>query len=746
MDIIDISEIPDLINKLIKLHLPENSTPNVESFYLRLLSSSLPQKFSKDEQVSFFIMQNGLSLPEQSRLSLLIKRLKSLQSVEFRERILYILSNLKLDSSIAISNKRLEHLSTSNKQSFENEFSLIDYTRDLIFAFQGIESRNFSYSELQDMFIINSAVPAPLFEISNRLTELGWLFKKIQTFINTSINNLNSLILQSLAYSMQSKLNSFYKFSAILHNTLDNRPSYVKKIWTNYSDQIDSLKWLGVICDGVEGLKGGEIVSALFCYWRHGSENLQNLIRPLLEESALPLLQMIRSWMIEGELLDTFREFFIVQDFTVHRKRMWRSMFKLNSEMVPCFFSEELTRKVLVTGKSLYFLRKECREEEWSETVGEIKSVIGIEQAGSHWISRVSASTNEKLINVLFGKYRLQEHCVMVKKYLLMNQGDFHHALMEGIYSTLNQPAAKIYKHTLISILETAIKSSNSQYHDPEFITRLKIDLEDSRNKRTGWDIFALEYSVDPPLNTFFSEEICQKYRKIFVFLWKVKRVHFVINSLDKLNDFTDIQSIPKIFQKLKKVFFSGHQISHFINIFSSYLMVDSIDGLWEKFFKKFCVAQDLDELNRLHLELVDNVLESCFLSVEGAYEQILKILDVCLYFYESKENFIFNLREELKSRNENAWEFLDRSVDYGMISKRSFEDMEKILAVFPEEIIKFKEILDKNDSIRHKNLGVVLDFNEFYLHEGLIRGGYTEFFDEYKEVIQGLSKIARKY
>lgn len=745
MDFIDISEIPDMINTLVKHYVPEHSTVNVDSYYLRLLSSQLPQKFSKDEQVSYLIMQNGLALPDQSRLSLLIKRLKSLQTLEFRERILYILAELKSDSSIAISNKRLEYLSSGSQKTVENEFSLIDYTRDLIFTFQGIESRNFSYSEIQNAFVINSVVPAALFEVSNRLTEIGWLFKKITSFIGSSINNLNSVILQSLAYAMQNKISLFYKFTAILHNTLDNRPCYVKKIWTAYSDQIDSLKWLGIICDGVEGLKGGEIISALFCYWRNGSEFVQNLIRPLLEESSLPLLQMIKSWMIEGELLDTFREFFIIQDYTVPRKRLWKDMFRLNYEMVPCFFSGELTRKILVTGKSLFFLRKECREEEWSETVGEIKSIVEIEQSGSHWISRVSASTNEKLINILFGKYRLQEHCVMVKKYLLMHQGDFHHALMEGIYSTLNQPAAKIYKHTLISILEAAIKSSNCQYHDQEFISRLKIDLEDSRSRPSGWDIFALTYLVDSPLNTFFSEEISQKYRKIFVFLWKVKRVHFLMNSLDKLKDLIKIQDQPKIFRKMKKVFFLSHQISHFINIFSNYLMVDCIEGLWEKFYNKLCNAQDLDELNRLHTEFVDNVLESCFVTVEMAYAQILRILDICLQFYESKELFIASVKEEFFRMQEPLWEYYEEQ-DFSRISMKSFEDIERILADFPEEIIKFKEILEKNDSLRHKNLGVALDFNEFFLHEGLIRGGYTEFFDEYKEVIQGLNKIVRKY
>ena len=67
-----------------------------------------------------------------------------------------------------------------------------------------------------------------------------------------------------------------------------------------------------------------------------------------------------------------------------------------------------------------------------------------------------------------------------------MAQGDFHHALIEGIYSTLNLSATKIYKHSLISILETALKSSNCQYHEAEFTSRIKIILEDPKNKENG--------------------------------------------------------------------------------------------------------------------------------------------------------------------------------------------------------------------------------------------------------------------
>ena len=745
MEIKDISMVSLLTNELVHHYLDKDKYPNLTSYFLRLLSSKQLSNFSQDETNSFFSMEKDQTLDTRCRLSLLFKRLKALRPAGFRERILYIICELRQDNSIAIPTKQLESLPSLASSFFETELNVIDYARDLIFTFQGIESRNFSYSEHEAAFMINSIVPASLFDLSSRLIELGWLFKKIQNFISKSINSMNSVILQSLAYKLQRNLTSYFKFTSILHNTNENNPNYVKKIWLNYQEEITSLQWMAIVCDGVEGLKGGEIVSALYNYWRNGSQLIQSLIRPLLEEVGLPLLHMIKSWMIEGELIDTFHEFFIIQDYSITRKRTWKDMFKVNSEMVPCFFSEELTKKILLTGKSLYFLRKECKEEEWSESVAEISSIVGIEQAGFHWITRVSLSTNEKLINVLFGKYRLQEHVVMVKKYLLMNQGDFHHAFMEGIYTTLDLPAAKIYKHSLVNILEAAIKSSNCQFHDYEFISRLKVVLEDIKGKQSGWEIFSLEYSVEAPLSTFFSEEISLKYRKVFNFLWKVKRIHFLINSLENMKELVKIQDQRRVYIKLRKTFFISNQISHFINTFSNYLMVDSIEGLWEKFYLKLSNARDLDELVDLHSKFIDDVMESCFISVDGVFNQILKILDICLKFYYSKEMFVMTVKEEYKRMMKPVKDD-DEEVDFMRISSQSFDDIERISDLFPEEIIKFKEVLEQNDSISHKNLGVVLDFNEFYLQESLVRGGYSEFFEGYREVMQGLNKLARKY
>jgi gamma-tubulin complex component 3 len=53
-------------------------------------------------------------------------------------------------------------------------------------------------------------------------------------------------------------------------------------------------------------------------------------------------------------------------------------------------------------------------------------------------------------------------HCNSIRKYLLMGQGDFMQYLMDLLANELGEPASKIYRHSLMSSLETAVRSSNA--------------------------------------------------------------------------------------------------------------------------------------------------------------------------------------------------------------------------------------------------------------------------------------------
>jgi len=45
-----------------------------------------------------------------------------------------------------------------------------------------------------------------------------------------------------------------------------------------------------------------------------------------------------------------------------------------------------------------------------------------------------------------------------------------------------------------------------------------------------GWDVFTLDYHVTQPLNTIITSSAMEKYRKLFHFLWRLKRVEHTLS------------------------------------------------------------------------------------------------------------------------------------------------------------------------------------------------------------------------
>jgi gamma-tubulin complex component 3 len=87
-----------------------------------------------------------------------------------------------------------------------------------------------------------------------------------------------------------------------------------------------------------------------------------------------------------------------------------------------------------------------------------------------------------------------------------------------------------MYRHSLTAVLESAIRSSNAR-NDPSDIRR-RLDariLEYSRGE-VGWDVFALEYKVDAPIDTIIDPESMVLYMKIFKHLWNLKRVEAALS------------------------------------------------------------------------------------------------------------------------------------------------------------------------------------------------------------------------
>lgn len=94
----------------------------------------------------------------------------------------------------------------------------------------------------------------------------------------------------------------------------------------------------------------------------------------------------------------------------------------------------------------------------------------------------------------------------------------------------LDRPAKDLYSYELSSILDAALRSTNSQYDDPEILNHLDVRLMSNFEGDTGWDIFTLQYTVRGPLSTML-EPSMSKYLQLFKHLWRIKHLEFVLSS-----------------------------------------------------------------------------------------------------------------------------------------------------------------------------------------------------------------------
>jgi len=167
-------------------------------------------------------------------------------------------------------------------------------------------------------------------------------------------------------------------------------------------------------------------------------------------------------------------------------------------------------------------------------------------------IDAVHKEINKELIQIIYKKFKFMQHMQSINRYLLLGQGDLWQYLMDLLYDELKKPANQIYKHNLLSILDSAIKSSNAQFHDPECIRKLNVRLMDISLGDTGWDIFVMEYLVESPLTAVFSKDLLKNYQTLFFFFWKLKRLEYSQNHQIWRNFMTYSHGLKGSFEHLR--------------------------------------------------------------------------------------------------------------------------------------------------------------------------------------------------
>jgi len=420
------------------------------------------------------------------------------------------------------------------------------------------------------------------------------------------------LVNHALCAALREVLREYLILVAQLEHQMSLGHLSLQKLWFFVQPAMQTLKALYNLVLDIEAdsrskpergstttLRGGMLLNVLHAHAvaAGGEQHTTKLLSFVLTESAVPYLAMLHSWLHEGLVHDPYAEFMIEErpNRPYYDDSYWEKRYVKRDKHVASFLADkDVVEKILNTGKYLTVLR-ECGE---AKTVGLPVAADGLAVAADglahHDASAQDAATGQagrvgpgvlsyssntrvyaqlvheaytasshRVLDLLVKQKQLLHRLHSVKRYFLLEQGDWLVHFLDLAHEELSKDAAQASKTRIESMLALALvtAASGDQERDnvscslvassalEEVLYVISIDGSDRASKSrhlsqagagggtggalTGYDAFTLTYKVDWPVNIVFSRKTMTKYRWLFrhLFLYKVPCPFYALSS-----------------------------------------------------------------------------------------------------------------------------------------------------------------------------------------------------------------------
>ncbi|CAN8069743.1 unnamed protein product [Agarophyton chilense] len=727
----------------------------------------------------------SLSSEEESSESLELESKRNSRMNVCVERQVEDSSRESLTSSVAPQRSTI--MVTLNNKSLD-----VKVARDLLLIVQGENGSllKFQGDDSEESVSIempkNIELSRPVCDIVYCVGEVGFLFRVIRKRVEEDDRNQRGLVTKSMCRAIVREMDTYYRSLVTLRGNQERSQAgdetraehTLRQIFVWATREKPRLRWLARLCEETKPLCGGQVLSHL--KRRRGSYvgvEISDMMSRIIASTAAPLNRMLIRWLAEGVLQDPDNEFFIMKDPKVAATmkpaphtaamlmeeggithglaggpneastashRIWWGLFKLRKEMLPGAIETSLAQKALMTGKSIAFLRRCCGDGEWVDYSH--APLVNALTSGNHplfdrdprfhkdivreVIEDTGNSASRRLKHLFFEKFDLSYHFGAIKRYLLLSQGDFTQALMDGLAPVLDG-SGDILRSNLTGIVDSALQSSSSfnEDIDKEILERLDVQLLSASNKsHIGWDIFSLTYRAeDAPLNTIFSVKVMDAYRLIFRFLWQLKRLdHQMVDAYMNLRDLDERRRERFVVKKtsplsseldavLKRFHFLRMKMTHLVHNLQHYCTVEVLEGSWSVLEREMSEADDLDGMIYAHSKYLTVIKDRTLLSDRSRYVavELQKVLETVLVF-EKLQRRVCRLVHDNRllqmghgEQGDNEEHDLDELV----------ESVKKLEKTFLSSSDRFLSVLRTHSRIVDTCVFLVsrLDYNEYY-------------------------------
>ncbi|KAJ6599023.1 gamma-tubulin complex, component 3 [Mycena vulgaris] len=602
------------------------------------------------------------------------------------------------------------------------------------------------------------------------------------------------MIEQSLCHHLQAQLTEYYRLIAILESQMtasSNRSLSDGSLETHGLREEETgltlrrldvwinewrlrMRMMSVCVEGARDAQGGALVNLIHGYTDNGDPFVRKFTDQLLEEVSKPFFATLHKWLFSGELYDPFSEFFVAMDpalahmqyvhpsslaggigplagdggfggiggdtddISVERDgglKLWEAKYQFQEDMLPMFVGEAFGKKIFSTGKSLNFIRYSCHDSDWvvtrekmSNTGGTLKysDIAGLERS----IDTAYQIASHRLFEVFIDKFKLLDHLLALKHYLMLGHGDFADQLMEALGPSLTRPANALFRHNLTATLETAIRSSNAQNDPPDVLRRLDARMLEYSHGEIGWDVFTLEYKVDAPIDTVLDPDSMVKYLKLFNHLWQMKRIEGTLNV-----GWMRIAGGARTFLRVPELEPQWHQIRivmaemiHFMRQMQAYCQLEVIECSWKVLLEFLNKKEgDLDAMIDAHRSYLDRMVKKVLLlspksgKQENILNQVKEVFSTILMFREATDNFYNYCLSESARRDgkldaeRGVFTGADQAAQDPESLPRLVHQVKEYGGLFSERAQTIVQQLQTHPDLDCRFLGIRLSFSDFY-------------------------------
>ncbi|KAG7401481.1 Gamma-tubulin complex component 4 [Phytophthora boehmeriae] len=518
--------------------------------------------------------------------------------------------------------------------------ALLGHTGDVI------ERRSDGFFVRADADFLSQAQKSVL----NRLLRLGFAFSYLDQFVRQAAT-FPSVYLHALAQAVERQLQRYSDAVVALEaKILRSRAMFpLSNLMFELEEFMEVLPELCALVSKLQGptepqsascIRGSKLLSVIHRSSSSGFPRVRTCMQELLYACHRALFKQILSWMIYGEIVDPYGEFFIkkraavgsdgktVSSYGNNAALLWHQQFSIDLESVPLdYFPTAVAESVFEIGKAVHILSKANEftpreEQDIINAVSELAQrpvfdVITVE----HAVEKVRRHVASRLHEEVVVKSDFVGYLHVLKGFFLLSRGEVFQTFIERSFDMmLAKPTTKSEEDVNHGIWREILRElvSEDEMWSRDF--DMQLPLQTFRLKGfSSNDALALSNISRGPNGKFLAVNSARVAHALEL-AWKS-------NTLRSKGGVRNNASFAASALRIR--------MSFVVRTLELYFQVFVIENKFKKCVAQIGSAGDFDRAKRLHETFVASVVKSCYVHTKTVASALDELLGCCWQFAE---------------------------------------------------------------------------------------------------------------